>query len=241
MKQLVSIRQPITEAIERTSEDHMALFPTLISWAKKAEEKIGSPYSYEEDIVVLQVNNYKARLPIATTKVVAIVDGDKSGIGREAFFNRWRNYTESVLPYMGEDVIFRWNVADASWRPCPIKWKVIDNTIVFEVSPMITVITVLLNRFKIDEEGLPMVNSTHVEAIANYLKWRLAELEQYKRFRKMKLTHVDNNYTRELKENWINARDAARGDDIDTSEDQIRIVSEMLNHPLSGDGILGTT
>ena len=239
MKQLISIRQAITEVIDTTDEEHMNLFPKLINWAVKAEKKIGSPYSFEEDILVLKVTNYKAKLTIATNKVIAIVDGDQSAFGKEAFYNQWRNYTETTLPYFGEDVIFKWNVSGNSWRPCPLKWKVLDNYIVFETDPLIATITVLIDRFKIDEEGLPMINENHVEAIGRYLKWQLAELERYNRFRKLRLTHVDNNYLKDLKSEWIDARNAARGDDIDTSEDQIRVASEMLNHPLSGDGILG--
>lgn len=239
MNKLVSIRQAITEAIELTDEDNMKLFPSLILWAIQAEKKIDSPYSYEEDIVVLNVTGYRAKLPISTRKVVAIVDGDKSGLGKEAFFNQWRNYTESTLPYFGEDVIFRWNIPHASWRPCPLKWKVLDNEITFETDPNIGTITVLLERFKIDEEGLIMINENHTGAIGAYLKWKLADKERYNRFKKLRLTHVDNNYLIELKQNWIDARNAARGEDQVITEDQARVISEMLNHPLSGDGILG--
>ena len=95
MKQLISIRQAITEAIELTDEDNMKLFPSLVLWAIQAEKKIDSPYSYEEDIVVVAVDDYRAKLPIAPRRVVAIVDGDQSYLGKDAFFNQWRNRLRS--------------------------------------------------------------------------------------------------------------------------------------------------
>lgn len=238
MKQLISIREAITQAVEQTTEDHLDLFPTLITWARKAEDAIGSDYTYEDNIIALTVQNYRAKLPIATKKVVAIIDGDQTASGYEAFYNNWNNYIETELPYFGEDVIFRWNVSGNVYRPFPLKWKVVDNTILFETNPNVAEITVLAKQYKTDEEGLPMINENHITAIALYIKWQLAELERYKKFRKLRLSHIDNNYVAELKDNWIKARNAARGEDLDVTEDQLRMASEMLNNPLSGNGLL---
>ena len=110
--------------------------------------------------------------------------------------------------------------------------------IVFEREMNDQKITILTLGYELDKNGLPMINENHIEAIACYLKYKVASRERFNQFKSLKLTGFNYRFVEDLKKEWIAAKRNARATDADTDEAHTRMLSEILNNPLTGDGLL---
>lgn len=239
IKKKISIHNAIIELIDSTSPEYTSLLPTLMKWSIWADQKIASAYAYEEEIIVRDVIDRRAELPADCVYVKAIVVGDQSALDINAFYNNYYTYyQEATIPYFGESVIFNWSTTDVIYRPIPLHWKVLDNEIYFETSFEDQKITLLILRYKRDKNGFPLVNENHIEAISAYLKWRLADRERYNQFKTLKLSGASLRFVEDLKQEWARQCRNARATDNDDTTEHTRIMSDIIRHPFSGDGLL---
>ena len=145
MKELVSIENAFIELFDITSPEYAKITPTLMRWALQADQKIGSPYSYKQEILLREVVDNQAELPSDVVYVKAIMVGDQQDKGIEAFYGTCSQYyTSDEIPYFGKSVVFNWYVDVQTYRPRSLFWKVYDNKIVFESQFNSEYITILV-------------------------------------------------------------------------------------------------
>ena len=234
----ISIRNAITELIDSTSESYLNMLPTLVTWAKKADLDIGTPYQYERKFCTRSVVDYKAELPLSVVYVTAVIAGDHFDDGLSAFNAEYTSVQKDTITANGQTVVYSWDNISNMYRCRPLLWEVVDNHIVFPSDFNDDKITVLYYGYFVDSEGLPMINENNIDAIATFLKLKIAKKEQFNKFRKLRLSHVDNNFINSLAKEWKIKKRAARADSDPIGEDWTRELSEILNHPFSGDGML---
>ncbi len=239
IKKKISISNAITEVIDMTSPEYLDMKPTLIRWAIRADQKIGSAYAYKREIILRNVSDNIIELPDDVVYVKAILLGDQLDKDLDAFYNDFHSDVQKDEQVIyGTTTVLYWSVLSGGFRCEPLIWKVIDNSIVFDRTVNSEQATLMVLRYFRDENGLPMVNENHIEAIGMYLKYMIAEKERFKSFKKVKLTGMANNYVYEIKNEWRRSAANARATDGDTSSEHVRVLSEILNHPLTGDGLL---
>jgi hypothetical protein len=236
INKLVSIGNAFSLLGEETSADVLRMKPTLVRWGKYAENRIGSLYSYETNYYLLDVVNMKATLPLAAHRLDDMIIGDVLDQTPQIFDSIPPSYNETPATYMGEQIIWKWSTLDdQSYYNCyKLNWSVQDNQIVFQSSFTNTQITVKMLTYKTDVDGLPLVPENHIEAIASFLKGKIAMKEQWNKFKRGKLSHMDLAYINTLKTEYVNQARLSSAEDDNYSENRELEVSDMISNPFNG-------
>ena len=78
INKLISIKNPIINAIDLAGLDHNKHLPMFMTWAYEAEKEIGSYYQYERQWAILDICNGLAELPDNCVKVEGAILGSHS-------------------------------------------------------------------------------------------------------------------------------------------------------------------
>ncbi len=229
INKLVPISNAFTLLAEETDDSIMRMKPTLVRWAKLADSRIGSIYSYETNYFLLNVVNMKAELPLGAIRLEDMMIGDVLDNCPEVF-NSIPEYEITEL----NDVIWKWSTLDKNYTLYNLNWSIQNNNIVFQTSFTNTNITVKLLTYPINEEGIPLVPENHIEAIAAFLQIKIAMKERYNKFKKGKLSHMDNNFIETLKREYVHQSRLSAANDDNYSDNQQIQSSEIINEPFTG-------
>jgi len=232
VKRKVSIKNAVMEGIDVMGMDEIRSIPLLTKWAIQGDMKIGSYYGYEERINVLKIDHCKAELPCGTICALDLIFGnfaDEDDCG--LFFGRIRNGTQSrsatQLSRFG--FLSVTDVGNISFTQSDIIWRVQDFAIVFDRDLDGEAITVLTLGYKLDEEGFPMINESHTEAVAQYLEYKVAKQNRWKQERRFSLSEI-----KEMQHEWFRLASEARGIDGSPSIAERKELVALLHDPLAG-------
>ena len=236
MKQ-VSIKQAIIDAADETDSTILRDMPTLVKWAIKADQKIGSYYSYEKKITVVDVVDCKAELPDHCVRVLNIALGDY-GCDCDNIFDNGYSGIDAIdtlagdpipaVVYYSRDDIFSWKYLD---------WEIQGNCIVFPMNFDGEKLTIQFLKYVLDREGLPLVNETHLEAISLFIQTKIVNREMWQSLKSSKLfRNTSLQYEGDLKRRYHRAVRNARAEDGKLTPSQERHIRDMVNNAISGGG-----
>lgn len=233
INKLVPISNAFTQLAEETEAGALRMKPTLTRWAKQADQRIGSVYSYETNYFLLDVVDMKAKLPLSGIRLQDMIIGDVLD-SAPAVFDNLPVYSETEGTYLGDQIIWLWSDLESFYNLYSLNWSIQDNYIVFETAFTNTQITVKMLTYPVDAEGTPLVPESHIEAIAIFLQAKIAMKERFNKFKKGKLSHMDLNYVEILKKEFVNQSRLSAANDDNFSENQEKEASAILNQPFSG-------
>lgn len=242
----ISIKNAIQQAQDNMGIDHNRYIPLFTAWAVEADRKIGSYYSYKKKIVVLKVEQCRAQLPCESVAVLAVVYGDRLlRHDCNSLFNDVHRRIQT--DNFGFPTLIDGGWSDSNFWGCNgVRYEIQNNQLVFSNnfnthnfhadsfnSDHHRKVTVQILALEVDQEGFPLINENHVDAVAQYI--------EYKNALKTRWNSIENKITEtgiaDMKMEWGRKCRDARADDGDPSESDLAEIRNMINNPLSGVGI----
>jgi hypothetical protein len=224
----VSIKQGVMEALEFMGRDDMRSAPMLNDWAVRAEKKIGSYYGLSKEICIIDmITDCKAKLPCGTQEVLGVLVGDH-GTDCDIIFEQICNLNVNSIDYQSLDTGIGLTIIGGDKEvEKNNRYEVRgDNTIEFPYSITSDKLTVKVLKHPEDQNGFIKVQSGHLDAIAAYIKWKVAEMS---RFGPNKMTMSDVNY---YGTEWGLACRNAIAESSWPSDSEKEEISGILNNPL---------
>ena len=233
-----SIRQALIDLAAETYPEILRIEPTLIRWGKRADINIGSYYEYVRTIKTLDVVDCKAELPLDAVHVNVIFLGEYDCDDCTNLILRAEQMyiNETTLSLSNsESLTFYW--ANGNLSVIPINWEIQGDYIVFDNNYNNQKITIQYLAYETDDNGLPLVNNTHLPAIVEFMKLKVAERDMFKSFKSAKMTRRgDMAYIEGIKKEYHRLVRKARGEDNEWTASQKEVVAAILNDPLTGHG-----
>ena len=231
VNKLVSIKGPVYEAMQDMGIDITRDIPTFTRWAIRAEEQIGSYYSYCKKIAVLDVVNCRVKLPDSASYVQRVILGDYGCECDDLFYLTCSNGLTGASSASQGFLIIDAGSENQKALGSGVNWQVQDNHIVLTSSHDGEKVTVQYLGLEEDADGFPRVSENHIEAIIEYIMYRYAKRSRFTN-KKMERTEVQD-YWHE----WMRLASHSRAADDEISESDRREIVSLLHDPLSGFGM----
>lgn len=234
INKLVSIENPIIDAITDLGLDHDKDYPVFMRWAENAFKKIGSYYQYERKRAVLDITGCAACLPCDAMILERAIMGD-FGCDCESLFNECFSSGRIEVDQSNGDLsgFLIVDLAATSQNPQVyglVKYTIQDNKIIFNNNYDGQKVTIQYVGVKTDCNGLVMISENSVEAITTYIKY-------------MHFTRKKRKSGAELQEmqfwyrEWNRCCSDARAEDATLNESDRFAMADMLNNPYAGIGL----
>lgn len=232
INKLISIHNPILDAMDLLNVDHDKFIPKFTRFAELAEKEIGSWAQYEVKRKVIPIINCTACLPDDAVYVQLALLGDH-GEDCADLMRRWCGVlnAETNFGTVGNTffVIDAGDDTQVNWRNS-IPYQLQNNKLVFEKSYDGNSVTIQYLRFKKDCDGFMEVGENHVNAIRWYIIWQHL-------YGKTSMNSLEYGKMNKAEQEWHRECAHARAQDAELSQsDRNRMVADYHN-PFSGIGL----
>jgi len=230
MNNLVSIQYAINKAMDNMYMDETDDVPILMDWALECDkDKIGSYYNYVERVHVLDSSDCKVALPIGTCAVVGVLIGDHGCDCGLLFDGSLVTSITGAVTSIGVGLVVI-NALQNRTQLSNARYTIQNNTLVFGRSLSSQKVTVKTLGYKLDDDGIPMINENHTIAIAAYLEWKVASRNRWK----TRKANFGSGELREMERIFQDECADARARDNETTPSQDDALASIMNDPLSG-------
>lgn len=180
IRKKVSIRLAVQEASEDMGGGDSRMFPVMLRWAIRAEEKIGSFTQYRREYVTAQrVDVHRFELPCHVKAVMGIMCGCRPTDEMQVIFRgAHQYYGGAVNANVGLNHFLISELGSYYRSEVPL-WEIQDNHIVFLRPTNVEALTIDALVMQTDADGYPMVNENHIEAIAAYVEYKRAKKSRW--------------------------------------------------------------
>lgn len=226
INKLVSIKNPIINAIDLAGLDHNKHLPLFMTWAYQAEKEIGSYYQFERQWAILDICNGLAELPDNCVRVEgAILGSHNENIG--SIFSK---VFSNPIVQLAQSTTNTFLIVDSASSETTTGAGIIpygyqNNNIIFEVEPKQGKVTIEFIGYAVDCDGFMKVGENHVEAITQFIlyNWCMRKKEP-----KMMQWH----YTQ-----WDRLCAHSRALDSQLTETEKEEIARLWHDPYSGRGL----
>jgi|SRR6478609_5825211 len=227
INKLISIKNPIIDALDMMAVDHDKHIPMLMVWATLAEKEIGGS-NVVRKWKVLDVCGIFAELPCDISYIEGAIFGNHgcecSGLFNKIFIGKAPYiYGTNDSPFLIVDVFPYGNNGQCNI----INYGIQDNKLVFEACLNQDHITIQYMGYETDCDGFLMVGQNHVEAITEFLTYKWLK-------RKRRKTNADMNEMNMAYREWSRLCAHARALDAELNPSERQEVSDMINDPYAG-------
>lgn len=231
---LISIKNPIINALDMCGADHTKDLPSFYNWAYEAEKQIKSKYNFIRTIKVLDIEGCVACLPLDCAYLEVALFGDY-GCDCQNLFTLWCGRITNSTTTTETSSFYIVDVANSGSNATmdinTVSYTIQDNKILFNHNYDGQKVTIQYQGYKCDCEGFMEISENHVLAIKDYIC-----LQYYLR-RKRKSNDdfaMINRYDREWNRNCMDARAV---DAMPTESERQEIVHGIHHNPLVGIGL----
>lgn len=235
INKLISIENPIIDAMDQLGLDHDKDKPIFTRWATLAEKEINSYYQFKKQWSVLDITGCVAKLPSDARYVQLAILGDLGCECGDLFTticstitlsSATLNTSASGNTFLIVDVGEGYTTINGD-----IAHEIQDNKIILKTDAYDgDKITIQYLGYQRDEKGFIKVGENHVNAI----KWNIIWLH-YMRMRKM--NGMDYGKMKIAKEEWDRECLNARAKDSELSDGERSEIRNMLYCPYNGLGM----
>jgi hypothetical protein len=234
VNKLISIKNPIADAIDDLGLDHNKFIPVFTRWAEVAEKEIGSWAQYERARGVIPITNCTACLPPDAVYVQVALLGDH-GTDCADLMNRWCMTLNATTNFgTVNNTFFVVDVSstdeDGNWSSGNIPFSLQDNKMIFGRSYDGQSITIQYLRFKKDCDGFMEVGENHINAINWFIKWKYY-------MRSTKMNSLEYGKMNVCKSEWERECAHARAQDAELTPSERSEIVGALNSPYTGIGL----
>lgn len=240
INKLISIRNPILNAMDMAAVDHDSLMPLFTQWATEAEKEIGGYYQFTRQWALLDVKGCVAELPCNAVKVEGSIIGDVMDNCCSIFNSVFGQTIGFVNPNIQDTtgfLIVDNGGGDSNWTggKSSVPFHIQNNKIIFNCQPSFKNLTIQYIGYSVDCDGFMEIGENHVDAITSYIlyKWML---------RKRKKTGADFNEMQWHYKEWDRLCAHSRALDAYLSDSDKEEIARLYHDPLAGRGLyLGMT
>lgn len=236
INRLISIKNPIIDALDMVGADRSTNMPTFTSWAVDAEREIMSRGSMVRKKAVLDICGCKAQLPCGAVILQCAIMGDH-GIDCDSLFNRcFGGGQGSYFANTGEGFssgflivdIYSPNISDGYGQ---VAYQIQNNALVFNNDRDGQKITVQYIGYQEDEHGFITISENHKRAITEYILWKYGIRSQYSQ------KPLAPSLIQYHKTEWNRLCRHARAQDNMLTESEREEIAQALNDPYAGRGL----
>jgi hypothetical protein len=247
VKRLVPVDEIIADLVDMIDEEALRMKPTLYKWAMAGDKRIRTYYEYKRKFKVETVCNCQIPIPCDAVYIYSIIIGDPGCDCEKVWRNiaghngHWHN--ESFFPMLdsnGSLVMNDYIWSDGGgYQRVHFDWQIQGDDIVIQGGHLNgRTVTILYCGYQENKDGQYLVWDTHVDPISLYLKKFLADKEQWRNFKKLKLNKYEMVYIGSIDTAYHQAVRHCRANDTEVSPPQEDQIFNMINNPLSGRGNL---
>lgn len=207
------------------------MIPVMTRWAVYADNAIGGYRLLKRKIAVLEFKNCAVELPC---DIVCLLPGmlwGDYGCSCDLTFNDFRTGISSgmiVSPVDGFTVID--TGSGGSLRGWLGSYTIQDNKLVFKQNFNGQKVTIQYLGMQVDGMGLPMILENHVEAVSQYIQYKLAKQTRFK----TKEYRVSDTGIMDERREWNRLCRHARAEDAQPTEEEMANAIAIINNPYSG-------
>ncbi len=234
INKLISIKNPINDAMDNLGLDHVQDMPIFTTWATLAEKKIGSYYQFKKKRAVLDIKNCIAELPSDARYIQRAILGDLGCDCTDLF-----NLTCSLIP-MSSTVLnaspslnsFLIVDMGAGYREITgsIPHVIQDNKIILNQNLDGQKLTIQYLGYSTDCDGFMEIGENHVDAIQWFITWKYW-------YRKRNLSPMEQGKMNTAQKEWNRECAHARATDGELTESERTEMVKILHDPLAGPGL----
>ncbi len=233
INKLISIKNPIVDAMDMLGVDHTAFTPLFTRWAILAETDIGSYFQFVKKRAVLDIVDCHACLPANAVYLQRALLGDYGCDCADLFNNVCGilgngSVDQSSLSQGGFLIV---DLGDGATNIQSFVSHVVQgNKIIFDQNYNGEKITIQYLGYEEDCDGFMMVGQNHVQAIMWNLIWKFY-------FQKKDINPAEQSKKNEAKLEWNRECSHARAVDGELTETERMYIVDMLHDPYIGKGL----
>jgi hypothetical protein len=216
-----SIKQAIVNLVEETDSSVTRNIPLLIKWATRLESRIGTLKGYKLKCSMAEAIQGTIKLPDDCIELHKIYAGDHT----EDIINFYRDMFYKDLPADDPYPFDAYDESDMVWSTLqtvsfmPIIWDDWGDEVHLMNDYTGEEFTLWYSSIELDQEGYPIVNESHIEAIKMYLKFKLAERKLWHKFSSDKMIRQNElGYIGDLRSSYRREVRNARAEDNTETE-----------------------
>ena len=230
INKLVSIKNPILDALDQLGLDHTHDIALFTVWATMAEKEINSYFQFERKRKVIDICGCIAKLPEDASFIQTAILGDLG----ENCDNLMERLCNTAIASNSASVKDSFLIIDAgsdftNYIGC-IPHVVQDNKIILNHNYDGQKLTIQYLGYSCDEEGFLKVGQNHVAAIMWFIIWRYY-------FRKKNKSYIERDMMNEAKQEWNREYANSRAKDGRATESEQIEMANMVSNPLLGNGL----
>lgn len=234
INKLISIKNPIIDAMDMLGLDHVQDMPVFTTWAVKAERNIDSYFQYDKKRAVLDIENCIAKLPCDATHIQRAILGDLGCDCADLFSTLCTTIPLSSTVLNASAAMSSFLIVDIGSGKTNILGSiphvVQDNKIILNQNLNGQKLTIQYLGYKTDCDGFLEISQNHVEAIMWFIIWRYW-------YRKRNLSPMEQGKMNEAKREWNRECANARAVDGVPSDSEQAEIANLLADPYIGKGM----
>jgi hypothetical protein len=227
INKLISIENPILDALDMLALDHDKYRPLFTTWATDAEKQIGGACALRK-WEVLDICGCTALLPDDAVTVEAAILGDHKTNCGSLFSNVLGTQFNTVSRPAGFNFVVV-DVGGSADSDCVfgiVPYSYQDNKLIFDQCLTATHITIQYKGYALDCNGFMKISENHVNAIAEYIQWKWL-----KRKENTGKSRISQGTIAERKMEWSRLCANARALDGQLTETQRETIAQMYHDP----------
>lgn len=232
INKLISIRNPIYEAMDDLNIDHDKLIPKFTRWAERAEKEIGSWAQFERKRKVIDITNCTACLPNDAVYIQIALLGDY-GEDCENLMDRActvMNATTNYGTVQNTFFVVDMGVGETEFIGGSIPYEIQNNKLIFNQNFDGRKLTLQYLRFKVDCDGFLEVGENHVMAIKWYIIWQYL-------YGKTSMNSLEYGKMNKAEQEWHRECAHARAQDAEIPLSERNRIVGMTHNPYAGIGL----
>lgn len=239
INRLVSIKNPIINAMDMAALDHDNHLPLFTQWATEAEMEIGSYYQFTRQWALLDVCGCTAAtIPCNAVKIEASVVGNHMDNCCGVFGNILGTdgpFLNPIIQNTTGMLVIDIGSGDNSNTYGQVQFHVQNNKLIFDAKYGIKQITIQYIGYELDCDGFMMVGENHIQAITEYILYKWCSRKRKKSG--ADLQEMQWHYTQ-----WDRLCAHSRALDAELTPTDREEIAQIYNNPLAGRGLfLGMT
>lgn len=237
INKLISIDNPVIDALDFFGADHNKEKPVFVSWAVKAEKRISSARGLRRKRTVVSIKGCVAEIPSCAVVIERAILGDHGCDCDDLFISIFSGATGTAdQTSMDSGGFLIVDLAQNSVEVTGIvPYQVQDNKIIFMKSHDGESVTIQYLGYETDEKGFIKISENHVEAIEQFIKWKYIERSRFGPNPQKRLPYEDK---KDAEREWHRLCSDARAKDSELSEAERMEIAALLSNPYSGRGML---
>lgn len=208
----VSVKTVIAKAISKLQlKDVSSMYDSLIEWAYDAELKIGSYKTFERKECLIKIKNSRGKLPSDFYQFISFNIGGRYPEVTKRDFRLFHKAGDNLATNDSNTLHSKMTIDNGFIHVTGIKEEQNGG--------------LAYMAFELDEEGLPLIEESHVDAVSAYLVWMI-------KFADYTNGKVSHHVYKNLENRWYWLCGQARGDDEMPDPKELDYIASMYKQLL---------